>query len=670
MIRRFGLVLACVATPALAEDPDIVVTGHGLEEAKGDAAYDIVRIDRDRLTGSASGRLEDVLKDVAGLQQFRRSDARSANPTSQGVTLRGLGGNASSRALVILDGVPQSDPFGGWISWPAFAPGRLDHVRVTRGGGSGALGAGALAGTIELTSAGTDTLPRFGGGVAYGSRESITADATAALPLGAGFATISADYARSDGFIPIAEANRGPADRRAPYEQASVAARAVIPVGEETELQANMLAFTDDRDRGFAFSANGGDGADASLRFVGRGRWGYSALAYLQVRDFYSGFASLSPGRTTATAVAEQYNVPSTGLGARFELRPPVGEALELRLGADWRRTSGVTKEYFFYNAAGAPQRGREAGGHSDTAGAFAELSADLGDALTLTGAARIDRWWIGQGFLRERNLSGGPLITNAVYAARQGWEPTARGGIAYRPLESVTLRAAAYLGWRLPTLNELYRPFRVGNETTQANAALSPERLSGVEAGIDWRPSDSARIGVTVFTNRMKDAIANVTVVPRVTRRRENLDAVRARGVELDASYAAGDLRFAASYAYTESVVRASGLALPLDGLRPAQTPRHMASATLGWQLPSGPAASVTLRYVSVQYEDDLNVVPLRDALTADARILFPITKGLSIEARGENLGNVRVDAARSDDGVIERASPRTLWLGVRIAT
>lgn len=670
MIRRLGFALACIATPALAEDPDIVVTGHGLEEAKGDAAYDIIRIDRDRLTGSASGRLEDVLKDVAGLQQFRRSDARSANPTSQGVTLRGLGGNASSRALVILDGVPQSDPFGGWISWPAFAPGRLDQVRVTRGGGSGALGAGALAGTIELTSAGTDTLPRFGGGVAYGSRESIAADATAALKLGAGFATISADYARSDGFIPIAEANRGPADRRAPYEQASVAARAVIPVGDETELQANMLAFTDDRDRGFAFSANGGDGADASLRLVGRGRWGYSALAYLQVRDFYSGFSSLSPGRATATAVAEQYNVPSAGLGARLELRPPVGEAMELRLGADWRRTSGVTKEYFFYNAAGAPQRGREAGGHSDTAGAFAELSADLGDALTLTGAARIDRWWIGQGFLRERNLSGGPLITNAAYAARQGWEPTARGGVAYRPAEAITLRAAAYLGWRLPTLNELYRPFRVGNETTQANAALSPERLSGVEAGIDWRPGDSARIGVTVFTNRMKDAIANVTVVPRVTRRRENLDAVRARGVELDASYVAGDLRFAASYAYTESVVRASGLALPLDGLRPAQTPRHMASATLGWQRPSGPAASVTLRYVSVQYEDDLNVVPLRDALTADARILFPITKDLSIEARGENLGNVRVDAARSDDGVIERASPRTLWLGVRIAT
>jgi len=671
MICRLGLALACIATPALAEsEPEIVVTGHGLEEAKGDAVYDIVQIDRDRLIGSASGRLEDVLKDVAGLQQFRRSDARSANPTSQGVTLRGLGGNASSRALVVLDGVPQSDPFGGWISWPSFAPGRLDHVRVTRGGGSGVLGAGALAGTIELTSAGPDSLARFGGGVAYGSRESIAADATTALRLGAGFVTIGADYARSDGFIPIARGDRGAADRRAPYEQASVAARAVIPVGADTELQANMLAFTDDRDRGFAFTGNGGDGADASLRLVGRGHWGYSALAYLQVRDFYSGFASLSPGRAKSTAVAEQYNVPSTGLGARFELRPPLGEALELRLGADWRRTSGVTKEYFFYSAAGVPQRGREAGGHSDTAGAFAELSADLGNAVTLTGAARIDRWWIGQGFLRERNFSGGPLITNAAYAARQGWEPTARGGIAYRPVETVTLRGAAYLGWRLPTLNELYRPFRVGNETTQANAALKPETLSGVEAGVDWRPNRSTRIGATLFSNRMDDAIANVTLVAGVTRRRQNLDAVRARGVEFDAAYSVGDLRFSASYAYTDSIVRASGIAASLNGLHPAQTPKHMASTTLGWQRPSGPSASVTLRYVSVQYEDDRNVLPLRDAFTADARVLVPITSGLSIEARGENLGDVRVEAARGDDGVIERASPRTLWLGLRVAT
>jgi vitamin B12 transporter len=109
------LALAFISSAAIAADDEIVVTGQGLGGSPGDAAYDIVAIDRDRLTMSASGRMEDVLRDAAGFEQFRRSDSRSAHPTSQGATLRGLGGNASTRALILLDGVPMVDPFGGWV---------------------------------------------------------------------------------------------------------------------------------------------------------------------------------------------------------------------------------------------------------------------------------------------------------------------------------------------------------------------------------------------------------------------------------------------------------------------------------------------------------------------------------------------------------------------------
>ncbi|MCC7168690.1 MAG: Plug domain-containing protein, partial [Rhodospirillales bacterium] len=125
------------------------MTGDLMTAARGDAAYDSVTLDRARLAATASGRIEDALRDVAGLQQFRRTDARSANATSQGATLRGLGGNASSRALLVLDGVPQSDPFGGWVTWPAFESSALTSIRITRGGGAGAYGPGALSGTIE-----------------------------------------------------------------------------------------------------------------------------------------------------------------------------------------------------------------------------------------------------------------------------------------------------------------------------------------------------------------------------------------------------------------------------------------------------------------------------------------------------------------------------------------
>ena len=136
LISSGGAVAQTTVAPA-DQQADIVVTGRGLADAPGDRAYDIVTIDRDRIQANASNRLESVLADVAGLQQFRRSDSRSANPTSQGISLRGIGGNASSRALLIFDGVPQADPFGGWVAFPAYATGRLGRIRVTRGGGSG-----------------------------------------------------------------------------------------------------------------------------------------------------------------------------------------------------------------------------------------------------------------------------------------------------------------------------------------------------------------------------------------------------------------------------------------------------------------------------------------------------------------------------------------------------
>ncbi|MBA2919009.1 TonB-dependent receptor [Sphingomonas sp. MAH-20] len=664
---------------AAASASDIVVTGRGLSEAPGEAAYDVVAIDRARIEASASGRLEDVLADVAGLQQFRRSDSRSANPTSQGVTLRGLGGNAASRALLVLDGVPQADPFGGWVAFPAYAPERLGGVRVTRGGGSGVFGPGALAGTIELSSAGPDQLPPLSARLAYGSRDAVEADAAASARLGGGFATLSADYARGDGFVPIVAGQRGAADRSAPYEQASVAARGVIPVDATTELQANVLAFTDRRERGTAFTRNGSDGADASLRLVGRGDWGFSALAYLQTRAFQSQFASVSDDRGGASQVLDQYNTPATGLGARVEIAPPLGPDLDLRAGADWRRTSGRTEELFTF-VNGAPTRGRLAGGVSSTVGAFADLSWTPG-TVTLSAGGRIDRWSIRDGFLNERTLATAAPLTDSHFPDRSGWEPTGRAGLAWRAADTLTLRAAAYAGWRLPTLNELYRPFRVGADATAANAGLSPERLQGAEIGIEYRPTTAVRLGATLFDNRLEDAIANVTIArgpgnfPGVGfvsaagsfRMRRNLDAIRSRGLELDATATLGPWRLDASYALTDARVRASGIAAPLDSLRPAQTPRHAASGSLGW---TGRLlqASATVRYISSQFEDDQNSRRLADALTLDARLLVPVRKGLAIEARAENLTDTRVEAAVSADGVIERATPRTLWLGIRL--
>lgn len=685
MISRLAIVpFLAIPGTAVAQaqpvDEDVViVTGRGLGEAPGEAVYGAVAIGRDRLSLSASNRLEEVLRDVPGFQLFRRSDTRSANPTSQGATLRALGGNASSRALLVLDGVPQTDPFGGWISWPAYDPRRLRQVRVVRGGGSGSAGPGALAGTIELDSAGPQDLRGVGFSLAAGSRAGLDGSASAGLDLGQGFLTASASYARGDGFIPILEEQSGPADRAAPYEQGSFAIRAIAPLASDVELQASGLAFHDARERGTAFSEISTDGLDASLRLVGSGSLPWSALAYVQSRSFYNSFASVTAGRAAANRTAEQYEVPSTGLGARVELRPRLGPA-ELRIGGDWRETSGVTRERFnFQNGVGT--RGREAGGRTRTVGAFAEASVEAGP-FVLSGGGRIDRWWIEDGRLEERIFATSEIITDEQFGDRSGWEPTARGGIAWRPTPDVTVRAAAYLGWRLPTLNELYRPFRVGPDATAANADLRPERLRGAEAGIEWRLLPAARIGLTLFANRLEDPIANVTlargpgVFPGVGfvsaageyRRRQNLQAIDSRGIEIDGSVALGRWTLSAGYSFADAEVVADGPATPLDGLRPAQTPRHSAAATLAWSPRHGARASLSARYVGDQFEDDLNRQALDQALTFDAALLWPLSRRLSLEVRAENVSDERVEAAVSSDGIIERATPRTLWLGLRI--
>jgi outer membrane receptor protein involved in Fe transport len=678
-MRFIALLAAAVTAPALAQalPQEIVVTGASLPQTPGDAAYDVATIDRSRLEGVASDRLEDVLRDVAGFAQFRRSNSTSAQPTSQGATLRGLGGNASSRALVTLDGVPFTDPFGGWLSYSAIDPQRLGLVRVTRGGGSGAFGPGALAGTIELNSAGPRELAPVWADAAYGSRNSVDAHAGVSRTIGGGYGFLSASYARGDGFIPIVREDRGPIDEPAPYRQFSLSGRAVFPVGGSSELQASGLIFTDHRTRGTPFQPNSTTGEDASLRLVGHGDWGYEVLAYIQARSFSAGFASIDADRTTATQTLDQYSVPSTGLGGRAEIRPPTGEHVQLRIGADTRYVTGETDELYQY-VAGTPSNHREDGGHELTVGGFAEASAEPLSDLTLTAGGRIDRWRIIDGFLHQTSFATGPLASSRQFSDRSGWRPTGRGGIAWKPGDgAVTLRGAAYLGWRLPTLNELYRPFRVGQDSTVANALLKPERLRGVDAGIDFDPLPTLHVAATLFTNRLEDAIGNVTITDPATIasfcpglaatghciQRQNLNAVTSKGAELDARLTLGLWRLAASYAYTDAHVRSG---TPIDGLRPAQTAKHSASATLGWA-PRFADLAATLRYIGPQFEDDQNTETLKGAVTLDATALIPLSHGFAVELRGENVTNTRVEAGISGDDIIERATPRTLWIGFR---
>lgn len=660
---------------ALAQPPPaIVITGEALPEAKAERVYAIERIGRREIDRSPSDQIDQLLKDVPGIELFRRSDARSGHPTSQGVTLRALGGSASSRVLLVLDGVPQTDPFGGWVNWPAYDPSSLDTIRVVRGGGSVAYGPGALAGTIEMTSR---TGAEESGELDFGSRASVEGRAALGTAIGRGTLDLFGRAAASDGFVPITRETRGAADRKAPYAEWSSRARFVAPLGGSTELQAGLLGFHDGRTRGTDFSADRTNGLDSSLGLVGRGRWQWRALGYWQWRDLRSSSASLDPLRARATPVLLQYSVPSHGLGGSFEIRPPLPRSVELRFGADARATAGETRELFNY-VAGEPTRRRHAGGRTLTSGTFIEASADVG-GLVLSAGGRVDRWEVSGGHLLEEAISPPGALRNERDRKRQGWLPTARGGLLGPVGGGVSIRAAAYLGWRMPTLNELFRPFRAGLDATAANPELVPERLAGAEMGIEYEKGPW-RLSATAFVNRLTNAIANVTLgkgpatfsevgfvaAGGTFRKRENIDALRVSGIELGGSWASGPWSVRAGASFTHARMKGRGDALFLNDLRPAQTPSLAGTLSVGWE-DGGKDLEIVLRRVGAQFEDDLNLKRLKAATTLDAFASLPLKQRLQLVLRAENVTNALVMAGIGGDGAIERATPRTLWVGLR---
>lgn len=655
-----GMALAQAVDETRGEGDEIVVTGTALPPPPAMPAYSSKTFSLQQLGSSASGRIEEVLSAAAGLQQFRRSDSRSANPSAQGVTLRALGGNASSRSLVLLDGVPMGDPFFGFVPLSALAPERLGAVRVTRGGGGGAFGSGAVAGTIELESAGPGELGRLSAQTLIDDRGETSLSGSLAPRLGSGFGVVSARWDRGQGFWTTPLAQRVAASVPAAYDGWSLALRGVVPLGEDSELQARALAYGDKRTLRFAGADSTSDGQDASLRLIGRGRWQFDVLAYLQARDFSNKVISATSFRKTL----DQRATPSIGWGGKAELRPVLGAGHVLRLGADWRIADGMMFEDAYSALSGAITARRKAGGRNTDLGLFAEDDWRLG-ALVLTGGIRADRWISSRGFFRETNAAGS-VISDQQFGARQGWNWSGRGGAVLGLGPGLDLRGSLYSGMRQPTLNELYRPFTVFPVTTRANAALLNEQLMGFEAGFDWRPAPGIELSATAFDNRLRRAIANVTIGPNL-RERRNIDAIRARGVELALGASLGAFSLDGSLSWTSARVEASGLSAALDGMRPAQTPRLAASASLAWVPLARWRLVLSARHTGAQFEDDLETDVLDAATTFNAFVLVPLNDRLALVLRAENLTDARV-VTRNQAGSIDLGAPRTFWAGLRL--
>ncbi|MGZ9099060.1 MAG: TonB-dependent receptor, partial [Brevundimonas sp.] len=375
---------------------------------------------------------------------------------------------------------------------------------------------------------------------------------------------------------------------------------------------------------------------------------------------------------------------PAVGWGGNLALRRSGlafgGGRLEWEVGADARVSEGETQEQFRY-MAGQFTRDRFAGGETSVAGGYAE-AAWTGGPWLVAGGLRLDRWENAQGRRLERDRATGLPTLDETYPDRTGEVLSARLAVRRDLTPDLAVRAAAYSGFRPATLNELHRPFRVGNDLTEANAALEPETLQGVESGLSWDGART-RFGATLFVNRIEAAIVNVTLgagpgiipaLPRagfipaggVLRQRQNAGVIEAVGLELTAEHRLEDFTFVAAASMTDAEVDGGSAAPQLTGLQPAQAPVLSATAGVDWRMNDRLTLGLRGRYESRRFEDDLNSRELDAAFTLDARADWRVREGVLLYAAADNLFDEDVEVSETANGVAGFGPPRTLRAGV----
>jgi iron complex outermembrane receptor protein len=651
------------AAPALRAE-QVTVTATREESQVADAPASVAVLSSAALAATAAPTVDDALRQVVGFSLFRRSGSRYANPTSQGFSLRGLGASGASRALVLVDGVPQDDPFGGWVYWSRMPREGIDRIEVQRGGASDLYGSAALGGVVQVVTRALDAPPAAEAEASAGTLATFDAAAAARAGRGPWKVRLAAQAFRTTGYVPVAEASRGQVDTEASSRNAAVdvlaehrqkGVRAFVRASAFGEARGNGTPLQTNDTRVFAGSVGLDSGVGDGGRWSVRG-WG-------QGQVYKQAFSSVSADRSREDLVRRQ-RVPASVLGLSVQRGQTLGARHRLLAGVDGSAVDGTTEETAF--ARGAPASRVEAGGTSYAAAVFAEDLFQVRPRLLLTASLRLDGWWLRDGRSTTTPLSGAPVVSTA-YVDRGESALSPRLGVLFRATRTVSVVGSAYAAFRAPTLNELYRSFRLGDTLTLANPDLRAERLRGGEVGVRVARGPVA-VRVTGFDSRVRDAVANVTVTTGpglVTRLRENVAGLEARGVEAESEVGLGAHASAsAGYAFTDSLVTSFPGEPTLEGRRVPQVPRHQ--VTLAARYETAWRFGLQVRYAGRAWEDDRNTLALGAALQVDARVGRLVGRGVELFVAGENLLDAEIVTALVPVALL--APPRTLRAGLRV--
>lgn len=620
--------IAVVLTPATVTET-VTVTAARTEQLTRNVAASVNLLEREAIARSPAVVADDVLRQIPTFSLFRRTSSLAAHPTAQGVSLRGVGPSGVSRTLVLLDGIPFNDPFGGWVYWTRVPLGGVERIEVVDGSSSSVYGNYAMGGVINVvtTPPARRTLEIRS---QYGTRRTPKVDLSGSDVWGRVRASLDASAFSTDGYPIVAPAERGRVDNNAAVNFRNVAVRLQYELSHRAQAFVRGGYFREERDNGKASTIDGTEEAnDTTWKTLSGGvRVRLPDESDLQLNVFaddarfrsnFLAVPAVTPPRSIGRMTLNQ-TVPTTGVGGMAQWSRTIGGKQFFTAGMDWRWVDGDSEENALDAVTGTRVTlSRISGGTQRSLGLFVQNLITPAPNLTVTLAARVDRW---------RNYAGHNIETDVASGA-----PTAnhRPSLPERDDAVVSPRVAALyhvadwlsvwgdLGWgfRAPTLNELYRQFRVGTVLTLANNQLGPERLVGGEVGIRISPVRNASWRTTWFDNRIEDPVSNVTLTvagANVTQQRQNLGRTRVSGIQTDAEYRFGaSFRVSGGYLYGRARVTEFEANPALVGKFLPQVPKHRGTLQLAYVNPRWVTVSLGVQAVGRQFDDDQNmrVVP-----------------------------------------------------------
>jgi outer membrane receptor protein involved in Fe transport len=644
------LPLRIVLTPQ-SVSAEVTITATRTATRLSETAASVTTLTNAELNTTAAATLDDALRQVAGFSLFRRSGSRTANPTSQGVSLRATGASGASRALVLADGVPLNDPFGGWIYWDRIPRESISQVEVLLGGASHLYGSAALGGVIEIStkrpttnslslaaSYGNETTPNF----------SVFGSATKDKWTG----SLAAETFRADGYVLVPEDQRGTVDTAAGTRDVVINVRVERKVTNEGRLFAGASSFGESRENGTPLQTN-----RTHLRqFVFGGSWqpihigSISARIYGGSQVYDQNFSAISTDRNSETLTRVQ-RVPAQVFGISAQWSRLIGRRQTLVAGFEGREVRGASDEIVYVNGRASSLVG--AGGRERDSGGYFEDLIRLGSHVFLNLGGRIDHWLNFAALSASRPVSAvNPSVTFFSDRTENAFSPHA--SFVYQFNDRVSLMASMSRAFRAPTLNELYRSFRVGNVLTLANENLRAERLTGGEAGLRVKSTnEKITMRGNFFWNDITRPVANVTLTTTpalITRQRQNLGRTRSRGVELQA-----DAQLTRTWSLSSSYLLAAATVVEfpanktLEGLWLPQVPRHQLTFQTQYQNPSIVTFALQGRASSSQFDDDQNQFRLGSYVTVDAFVSRRLNHRLEAFCAVENLLDQRYEVGKT---------------------